>query len=132
MFRYGVPVENAEFKRITVMVEQSNSPAPVLQRKGAREQQSISPSHMPSTSKIGKAASRRSLEFENKTKQDSGSLQLTGSTSTIKVRDDSLQAKSKEKRAAKETLKKVKLKSFKDFNAVHIKGSQQGSSTSFS
>ena len=30
MFRCGVPVENAEFKRITVMVEQSNSPAPIL------------------------------------------------------------------------------------------------------
>ena len=38
MFRCGVPVENAEFKRITVMVEQSNSPAPILQRKRASEQ----------------------------------------------------------------------------------------------
>lgn len=38
MFRRGVPVENAEFKRITVMVEQSNSPAPILQRKRASEQ----------------------------------------------------------------------------------------------
>ena len=40
---------------------------------------------MPSTSKIGKAASRRSLEFEkNKSKHDSGSSQLTGSTSCFK------------------------------------------------
>ena len=40
---------------------------------------------MPSTSKIGRAASCRSLEFEkNKTKQDFGSLQLTGSTSCFK------------------------------------------------
>ena len=84
MFRCGVPVENAEFKRITVMVEQSNSPAPILQRKRASEQQSVSPSCMPSTSKMGKTASRRSLEFENKTKQGSGSLQLTGSTSCFK------------------------------------------------
>ena len=84
MFRCGVPDENAEFKRITVMVEQSNSPAPILQRKRASEQQSVSPSCMPSTSKMRKAESRRSLEFENKTKQGSGSLQLTGSTSCFK------------------------------------------------
>ena len=81
VFRCRVPVENAEFKRITVMVEQSNSPAPILQRKRASEQKSVSPSCVPSTSKMAKAASRRSLEFENKTKQDSGSLKLAGSTS---------------------------------------------------
>ena len=67
------------------MVEQSNSPAPILQRKRASEQQSVSPSCVLSTSKIGrKAASHRNLEFESKTKQDSGSLQLTGSTSCFK------------------------------------------------
>ena len=59
----------------------------------------------------------------------------TGIEATTEVRDDLLQAKSKEKQAANdfvvnrcsynptsdhfETLKKVKLKSFKDFNAVH-------------
>ena len=85
MFRCGVPVENAEFKRITVMVEHSNSPAPILQRKRTSEQQSVSPSCMPSTSKIGKATSRRSLEFEkNRTSQDSGSSQFTCSTSCFK------------------------------------------------
>ena len=85
MFRCGVPNENAEFKRITVMVEQSNSPAPILQRKRAREQQSISPLCMPSTAKIGKAASCGSLEFEkNRTMQDSGSSHFTCSTSCFK------------------------------------------------
>ena len=85
MFRCGVPVENAEFKRITVMVEQSNSPAPILQRKRTSEQQSVSPSCMPSTSKVGKATSRRSVEFEkNRISQDSGSSQFTCSTSCFK------------------------------------------------
>ena len=41
---------------------------------------SVSPSCLPSTSKGGKALSRRSLEFKtNKTKHDSGSSQLTSS-----------------------------------------------------
>ena len=85
MFRCGVPVENAEFKRITVQLEQRNSPAPILQRKRASEQQSVSPSCVPSTSKIGKAASGRSLEFEkNRTTRDSGSSQFTCSTSCFK------------------------------------------------
>ena len=39
---------------------------------------------MPNASIIGKAATCWSLEFENKTKHDSGSLQLTGSTPYFK------------------------------------------------
>jgi len=85
MFQCGVPIENAEFKRTTVMEEQSNSPAPTLQRKRASQQQSLTTLYMPGTSKVGKAASCQSSEFEkNKTKQDPGSLQLTGSTSCFK------------------------------------------------
>lgn len=85
MFQCGVPIENAEFKRTTVMEEQSNSPAPTLQRNRASQQQSLTALYMPGTSKVGNAASCQSSEFEkNKTKQDSGSLQLTGSTSCFK------------------------------------------------
>jgi len=71
LFRCAVPVENADFKRITILIEESNSPLPPpfprrCERKRTCELQ-LSPASMPSLSKKEQknVTTRKSLDFQS-------------------------------------------------------------------
>lgn len=88
LLRCAVPVPNADFKRINLRIEESNSPLPRSQlsssRKRIGERNQLSPSNMPSSSKETKSSSlsRRSLHFH--TPSSSVSSAMNQKTGTVR------------------------------------------------